>query len=158
MDALGGVLCRCTGYRKIITAVHAAAMAGRMHRSRPQAGAAVGARIVRLDGERKVDGSEVFGADGHPADALLARAIRSPHHHARFKLGDIARWAKAQPGIIRVLTAADIPGVNRHGVIAPFADQPVFAVDVARFKGEAVALVVGEAAAIENSRSRRISR
>ena len=33
----------------------------------------------------------------------------------------------ASPGIVRVLTAADIPGRNIFGVIPPFADQPVFA-------------------------------
>jgi CO/xanthine dehydrogenase Mo-binding subunit/aerobic-type carbon monoxide dehydrogenase small subunit (CoxS/CutS family) len=150
MDALGGVLCRCTGYRKIIAGVLAAAQGSEPEPVSPQAGRAVGARITRLDGERKVDGSEIFGDDGYPDDALLARAIRSPHHHARFKIGDIDGWLDNEPGIVRVFTAADIPGLNRHGVIEPFADQPVFANDVTRFKGEAVALMVGEAAAVEN--------
>ncbi len=150
MDALGGVLCRCTGYRKIISAVLAAAEGVESIYVSPKIGAAVGARIARLDGVRKVDGSEIFGADATPADALLARAIRSPHHHARFTLGNIDGWIGAHPGILRVLTAADIPSVNRHGVIEPFADQPVFAIDETRFKGEAVALVVGEPAAIES--------
>ncbi|TMJ42989.1 MAG: aldehyde oxidase [Alphaproteobacteria bacterium] len=149
MDAVGGVLCRCTGYRKIIAAVLDAANGGVPATIVAETGAAVGARIARLDGLRKVDGSEIFGADGHPADALLARAIRSPYHHARFQLGDIAAWAQMQPGIHRVLTAADIPGQNLHGVIGPFADQPVFALGATRFKGEAVALAVGEASAIE---------
>ena len=37
-----------------------------------------------------------------------------------------------------------MPGVNCFGVIGPFADQPALAQGVARFRGEAVALVVGE--------------
>jgi aldehyde oxidoreductase len=47
-----------------------------------------------------------------------------------------------------VMTAADIPGSNMHGVIPPFADQPVFADGLARHRGEAIAMVVGERAAI----------
>ena len=80
--------------------------------------------------------------------ALLARAIRSPHHRARFSFGDLDAYVRAAPGVVRILTAADIPGRNLHGVIPPFADQPVFAIDEARFKGEAVAAVVGEAVTI----------
>jgi len=147
-DALGGVLCRCTGYRKIIAAVLDAARGGGTVDSAPLSGKAVGARIARLDGKQKLDGSEKFGADGHPADALVACAIRSPHHHARFSLGDVEAWAEAHPGIERVFTAADVPGRNFHGVIGAFADQPVFAEKEARHRGEAVALVVGEANAV----------
>ena len=43
-----------------------------------------------------------------------------------------------------MFTARDVPGENRFGVIGPFADQPVFAETEARFRGEAVAAVVGE--------------
>ena len=53
------------------------------------------------------------------------------------------------PGIHRVLTAMDIPGENVYGVIPRFADQPVFAEAEARFRGEAVAAVAGEAEDIE---------
>ena len=146
-DAIGGVLCRCTGYRKIVDAILDAANPPRTV-SAPIAGRAVGARVPRLDGMRKIDGADLFGADGHPAEALVARAIRSPFHRAGFRLGDVGAWAAAHPGIMRVFTAADVPGRNAFGVIAPCADQPVFAAEEARFKGEAVALVVGEAEAM----------
>src|SRR6185437_9939515 len=82
--------------------------------------------------------------------ALLVRAIRSPHQHARFRFGDLEAFVAAHPGIHRVLTASDIPGENRYGVIPRFADQPVFAEVEARFRGEAVAAVVGEAEAVEH--------
>ena len=147
MDAIGGVLCRCTGYRKIIAAVMEAAKPVRAESS-PEIGRAVGARIVRLDGRKKVDGSEIFGSDGHAREALVARAIRSPFHRARFALGGIDAWTKARPGIVRVFTAKDVPGTDFFGPIPPFADQTVFAIGEARFKGEAVALVVGSAEAM----------
>jgi len=142
-QALGGVLCRCTGYRKIIAAV---ADAGRdvADEKMPEAGHAVGARLKRLDGARKLDGSEIFGADDWPKDALVLRCIRSPHHHAAFALGDIDAWVKAHPGVVRVLTVKDVPGRNMFGTIGPFIDQPVFARDTVRFRGEAVAAVVAE--------------
>jgi CO/xanthine dehydrogenase Mo-binding subunit len=142
-QALGGVLCRCTGYRKIIAAV---ADAGRLAPPEPlpEAGHAVGARLKRLDGARKLDGGEVFGADDWPEDALVLRCIRSPHHHAGFALGDIDAWVKAHPGVVRVFTAADVPGRNMFGTIGPFIDQPVFAQGAVRFRGEAVAAVVAE--------------
>ncbi len=146
-NALAGVLCRCTGYRKIITAIMAAT-APLTVASMPEAGAAVGSPVRRLDGRTKVNGTEVFGADAGPGDALLVRAVRSPHFHARFSLGDVEAWAREHPGIL-VLTASDIPGENCYGVIPALADQPALAEGEVRYLGEAIALVVGEADSIE---------
>src|SRR6202521_5111346 len=64
VDAIGGVLCRCTGYRKIIAAILDAAAknagvedtgSAASTAISPGAGAAVGKRLVRLDGKQKVD-------------------------------------------------------------------------------------------------------
>jgi len=153
LDAIGGVLCRCTGYRKIIAAVMDAGTSVSNSRATstvsPKAGAAVGSRLVRLDGARKVDGSDIFGADETPDGALAVRAIRSPYHRARFCFGDLAAFITEHPGIEAVFTSKDIPGRNCFGVIPRFADQPVFAEEETRHRGEAVAAVVGEEAAME---------
>ena len=143
-DALGGVLCRCTGYAKIIDAVMDA---GRTvtDSPAPAAGAAIGAAVERLDGRAKVDVSELFGADSWPEGASLVRAIRSPHYLADFSFGDLEGWAESRPHVDAVITAADIAGINQFGVIPPFADQPALAEGTARFRGEAVAIIVGDA-------------
>ena len=148
MGALGGVLCRCTGYRKIIAAVMDATSAETAEVPAP-AGNAVGQRLVRLDGKKKVQGSEIFGADETPAGALAVRVIRCPYHRARFHLGDLDAFVRNLPGIHSVLTAKDVPGKDCYGVIARFADQTVFAHREARYRGEAVAAVVGDAATVE---------
>jgi CO/xanthine dehydrogenase Mo-binding subunit len=140
-QALGGVLCRCTGYRRIIDAVRgveASAETG-----------TVGARLPRVDGAAKLDGTERYGADLAPADALWLRAIRSPHAHARFSFGDVTGFLAAHPGITRFLTAEDVPGRNGYGIYPHIKDQPVFADGLARYRGDAVAAVIGTREAVE---------
>jgi len=147
LDALGGVLCRCTGYRKIVEAV--LDVAGSGSPPVPAAGAAVGARIAKLDGIAKLSGTERYGADTAPTDALWLRAVRSPHASARFTLGDLAALHVKYPGLVRILTAADIPGANSFGIYPDIKDQPVLADGFVRFRGEAVLALVGDAETIE---------
>ncbi len=140
-DALGGVLCRCTGYRKIIDAVLA-------RPAIPSDGTGVGAAIRRVDGRDKVTGREAFGDDVAPAGCLEILVIRAPFERAAFTLGDLEAFTAATPGVEAVLTAADVPGRNCFGVIPQFVDQPVFAEGETRFRGEAVAAVVASPEAL----------
>ena len=148
MDAIGGVLCRCTGYRKIIHAIVEAGKPPTIAPS-PGPGSAVGVRLPRLDGKKKLSGQEIFGADEIPAGALGVRVVRSACHRARFQFGDLDEFVRTHSGVAAVLTAKDVPGIDSYGVIPKFADQPVFARREARHRGEAVAAVVGEADALE---------
>ena len=143
-DALGGVLCRCTGYRKIFEAVKHVIAPGTVDIDTPKPGEAVGARALKTDGVERVDGTEIYGADAAPDEALWVRAVRSPHWSAAFTLGSFDELSAKYPGLVRVLTAADVPGNNGFGVYPDVKDQPALADGEVRYRGEAVVALVGD--------------
>ena len=149
LDALGGVLCRCTGYTKIVEAV---LKAGKTSSSEPTppSGSAVGSRMVKVDGKQKVTGEEIYSADYAPEDSLWLRAIRSPHPRAKFTLAQPEKVLKKYPGIIKILTADDVTGNNGFGIYPHIKDQPVLAKDHVRFRGEAVVALIGERENVES--------
>ncbi len=147
LDALGGVLCRCTGYRKIVEAVLDVSGGG-ARAENPPAGQAVGARLAKVDGIPKLTGTEIFGADAAPEDALWLRVSRAPHARARFTLGDLAPLHAKYPGLAAVLTHKDVPGSNVFGIYPAGKDQPVLAPGEVRYRGEAVLALAGDAPTI----------
>ncbi len=166
-DGLGGVLCRCTGYTKIIEAVLTVSIASFSSEAqrRPEnpaiangvvgsspdhdASSIIGQRIARLDGLAKVSGTDLFGADFAPPDALWMRVVRSPHARATFMLGDLEAVRTATPGLDAILTHADVPGENSFGIFPHLKDQPVLAPGHVRYRGEVVLALVGTRDAVE---------
>jgi carbon-monoxide dehydrogenase large subunit len=67
----------------------------------------VGQPIKRLEDPKLVTGSDRYVNDVRLAGALTVSFVRSPHAHALVKTID-ARAARAVPGVVAVLTAADI--------------------------------------------------
>ena len=139
-DAIGGVLCRCTGYTKIVEAIAACAQDGARDQPIVDAGVGRNAR-TQLDWLAAMD-SKRFGADCIPPHAYPIRVIRSPHARARFRFGDLDAF-RDRYDLLAVFTAKDVPGANSFGIFPTTKDQPVFAVSETRFRGEAVAAVVG---------------
>ena len=99
----------------------------------------VGTNATRPDVADKLSGDFEYSNDVRIPGMLFGATKRSPHAHARLLGVDTSR-ALAHPGVVRVLTAEDVPSDNLLGHI--ISDQPVFVDDVARCEGEAVAFVV----------------
>ncbi len=139
-ERLSGNTCRCTGYTPIVDAA--------MEVLSNQPGAVdappyrVGASAWRVDAEEKACGCTRYTADlPLPKGCLHGVTVRAEQVHALLK-GVDASAALAVPGVVRVLTATDVPGELHYGNAVD--DQPVFAADRVRFHGEAVAVVLAE--------------
>jgi CO/xanthine dehydrogenase Mo-binding subunit len=101
----------------------------------------VGESIRRVDAIPKVAGEFAYASDLFAAGMLFGHTLRSPHAAARIKRIDTAE-ARGMPGVHAVLTHKDVPGDKRYGL--EFADQPVLAMEDARYFGEPVAIVAAE--------------
>jgi len=103
---------------------------------------AVGSSIPRVDGLAKVSGGAQYTADIELSGMTFARALRSPHPHARLLKVDASR-AAALPGVVAVVTRDDLGGLNAHyGAVVE--DQPVLAIERVRCVGDVVAAVAAE--------------
>jgi len=86
----------------------------------------------------KVLGRPLYTMDIIPENTLYLKVARSKHAHALIRNLDVSR-AKKYPGIVEVVTAGDIPGINESTALLP--DKPLLAVDKVRFLGEPLAAV-----------------
>ncbi len=143
-ERLSGNTCRCTGYAQIVDAAtevlaRAGEPQGIVSSSPPYR---VGQSAWRVDAEDKAAGCCRYTADlPIPDGCLHGVTVRAEHVHARITALH-TQAALEVPGVVRVLTWRDVPGELHYGNAVN--DQPVFAKDVVRFWGEAVALVLAE--------------
>jgi CO/xanthine dehydrogenase Mo-binding subunit len=120
----------------------------------------VGSPVPRADARGHVTGRTEFFEDVRPAGLLHLKMHRSARHHARLVAVD-SSGALAVPGVVKVLTHADIPNnlytpLKLIGVTPD--DEPVLAVDKVRYLGEPICAVVAEteAAAIAGAAEIRV--
>jgi len=104
----------------------------------------IGKSQVRKDARAKVTGNAQYIADMDQDSVFYGVLIRSPHHFARIKSIETT-IAENSAGVLRVITAKDIPGNKIHGPL--IQDQPVLALDIVRHVGEPVVLLVAESKA-----------
>lgn len=95
----------------------------------------------RNDAVAKVTGGLRYTDDLVLPDLTHAVPVYSDYVHAKLMSVDTTA-AAAQPGVLLVLTARDVPGANRQGQI--LRDYRIFADDRIRYNGDVVALVVAE--------------
>jgi len=101
----------------------------------------IGRPEIRGDAPAKASGREPFAADLYPDNLVWAGAVRAGVPRGRL-VSVAAEAALAVPGVLKVLTAGDVPGPNRHGII--HRDMPVLVDEVVNYSGDAVALVLAE--------------
>ena len=110
----------------------------------------IGASLPRPDALGKVTGSTRYPADLVKPGMLHLKVVFAHCVHARIRSLDTSA-ALQHPGVVAVLTAADVP-YNAYGLIDD--DQPVLCCEEVRFEGDKVALVVAESkeTAVEGAR------
>jgi carbon-monoxide dehydrogenase large subunit len=109
----------------------------------------IGLSVKRREDRRFLTGRGRYVDDLRLPDLLHAAIVRSPHAHARILEVD-ARRAMAQPGVVAVLTIADLP--ECAGAVPPLVPsprlrpyaQPALAGPKVRYAGEALAVVVAD--------------
>jgi len=98
--------------------------------------------VSHISGRLHLTGKSHFIADDAPLSGMLhARFFFSPIAHGSILKLDISQ-AAAYPGVYRVLTAQDIPGVNQIGHV--IKDEPLFPTDTIMYAYQPLAMVLSE--------------
>ena len=143
--ALRTNICRCTGYVKIIAGVKLAAKILREGKipQQDQENWHYGQSVHRLDVREKVLGYGQYPDDIYMDGMIYASAVRSEYPRARV-LAIHTEEAKALPGVVCVLTAADIPGQNKVGHLKKDWDTMIAVGDITHYLGDAICIVAAE--------------
>jgi CO/xanthine dehydrogenase Mo-binding subunit len=112
----------------------------------------IGTSVARPDARDKVTGAARYPADLVRPDMAHLKAIFAHRAHARIVRIDSTR-ALALPGVLAVLTAADVP-YNHYGLID--ADQEVLCSERVRHAGDRVAVVAAQTPEIAAAAARLV--
>ncbi len=136
--------CRCTGYQSIVDAVleAAAILRGATDPGLVPAGS-VGANHPKFDALAKALGESPF-VDDLRFDGMLHGAVRLSDHPRARLVGLDPTPALALPGVVRVLTAGDVPGERYQGLILKDWPLMVAVGETTRYIGDVLAVVVAD--------------
>ncbi len=110
--------------------------------------------MKNIDSFTHVRGESVYLDDIPEISGTLHAAVfGSPIAHGKITELNISE-AEKMPGVVRIITAKNIPGTNQIGGIVP--DEPLLAEDEVHFEGMPVALVIAESAAIARRAAKKI--
>ena len=138
---LGAHLCRCTGYVKILDAIEAVAHGTPVEPPTVKSG--VGARGMKYEAHPLTLGDRPYIDDIRVPGMLHAALHLTDHTRAGIKSIDVAN-AIAAPGVVSVLTAADIPGELRSGLIHKDWPLMIPVGGTTSFGGDVLAVVVAD--------------
>jgi CO/xanthine dehydrogenase Mo-binding subunit len=100
----------------------------------------IGESLPPTDGVAKVTGAARYANDVKVPGTLYGRTLRSLVPHANIRRIDVSK-AKAIPGVVAVLTAADMPESSFR---RPLDEGPILNKDKVRYVGDAVAVVAAK--------------
>ncbi|HEY3159499.1 MAG TPA: molybdopterin cofactor-binding domain-containing protein [Vicinamibacterales bacterium] len=166
--ALDGHICRCTGYGRIVDAIQTAGEAMRnggtlpseprrhsffgeefgLHRNpafefASAKGHGIGESHARVGGAQQVLGERPYVDDMNIPVMLHGAMVLSEHPRAKVLAIHTEEAAKS-PGVVRILTARDVPGDRGTGLNVP--DLPVFVAvgELTCCVGDFIAMVVAD--------------
>ncbi|MFK5926565.1 MAG: selenium-dependent xanthine dehydrogenase [Desulfuromusa sp.] len=143
-------LCRCTGYVKIVDAIMLAAEKIRNKESIPFEGGRLGQSSPKLEAYERAIGKPLFIGGIEMPNMAHGSLHFSAHPRARVIKVDVSR-AEALDGVIKVLTAKDIPGSKKVGMIVKDCDMYISEGEVTRCIGDVIACVVAESKPISEA-------
>ncbi len=142
--ALRSNLCRCTGYQRILDAIELLARVRRGEKlPEVDRSGQIGTALPRYRGHEFVLGDFAYIDDRMVEGSLYAAMRFSDHPRALVRAID-ASESLATPGVVRVITAEDVPGERYVGLIKQ--DWPVLVAvgEETRCVGDILAVVVAD--------------